>query len=175
MSPQLPLLLSLVPHHSHGATSTVGLFMSFGVLLSLTLASLLWPLCAVVTLLLYRRSPKRWYWLASAIIGGIIAYVLYDDLLGFSGIIQQLAIIFSVVLGALLFAGAITALLLYHNRGMSMMKKGGLAIIGTVVAVLLFLGLLGLGVVVGIAAMREAPELAYTFIIFGLWQHSRTR
>src|SRR2546425_5110581 len=110
MSPQLLLLLGLVPHHSHGASSTVGLSMNFGVLLSLTLASLLWPLCAGITLLLYRRSPKRWYWVASAVIGGMIAYVLYDGLLGFSGLNPQLSIIFSVVLGALLFAVAITPL-----------------------------------------------------------------
>jgi len=42
------------------------------IILGLTLTTLL---CAVVTLLLYRRSPEQWYWLMSALIGGAIAFL----------------------------------------------------------------------------------------------------
>ena len=115
-------------------------------LLGLALVTLL---CAVLMLVLYRHSPKTWYWLATATIGGIIAYVLYAELLHFSGISQQLALILSLVLAALLYA--VYPLLIRRigrsNFSITTQKpistKGWYIYIGTVVAILLFFGLLG--------------------------------
>ena len=130
MSPQLLLLRSLVPDKSNRVTSTVGHPMSSGVLLGLVLATLL---CAGVTLLLYRRSPKRRYWYASAAIGGIL---LCCDLLYFSAISQQLALILSFVLAVLI---SVVAILLYQRSGAS--TKEWYAYIGAGFAFLLFFGL----------------------------------
>jgi hypothetical protein len=145
-------------------------------ILGLVLATLL---CAVVTLLLYRRSPKTWYWLASATIGGFIAYLLYDGLLSFSGISQQLALIPSLVLAALLYA---LYPLLYHRIGIRtftiqkpMSTKGWYAYIGTVVAILLFFGLLGF---FGLRTETTVVAAAYGTNVGSLWVwwwRSRTR
>lgn len=145
------------------------------VILGLILATLL-LLCAVVTLLLYRRSPKTWYWLASAFIGGAIAYLLYDGLLSYSGLSRHLALILSLVLAGLLYA---VALLLYRRSGV-MSRKAWYVCIGVFVAILLFFtlvdffvpGSLGLG---PSPSPGLAPYVAYLTLIFGWWQRSRTR
>ena len=148
------------------------------IILCLTLTTLL-VLCAVVTLLLYRRSPKRWYWLASAAIDGFIAYFLYDGLLGFFGLSRPLALILSLVLAGLLYA---VAILLYRRSGVVSTRQW-YVLIGVFAAVLLIFALLfvlldffvpgsslGLGLVAGLA-----PLVAYQSIISALGQRSRTR
>jgi hypothetical protein len=140
------------------------------VILGLSLATLL---CAVVTVYLYRRSPKAWYWYASANLGAAIAPLLYQPLLGFFGISLQFSLILSLVLGGLLFA---VAALLYRRSGVS--TKAWYAYIGALVALLLFFTLLdffvpgswGLG-------MSPWPALfAGSISIIGvLWRRSRTR
>ncbi len=146
------------------------------IILCLTLTTLL-VLCAVVTLLLYRRSPKRWYWLASAAIDGFIAYFLYDGLLGFFGLSRPLALILSLVLAGLLYA---VAILLYRRSGVVSTRQW-YVLIGVFAAVLLIFALLdffvpgsslGLGLVPGLA-----PLVAYLSFIPALasWQRSRTR
>ena len=169
MSPQLHLILGLDPHNANGTTSTVGPPISFGVHLGLILATLL---CAVITLFLYRRSPRTWYWFASAVIGGIIAYVLYSELLRSSGISQQFALILSLVLAALLYA---VSIFLYRRSGIS--TKTWYATIGTAIAILLFFAFVGffLPGFLGLLMPQFVTYAAYWNIIFTLWQRSRTR
>lgn len=140
------------------------------IILGLTLATLL---CAVVTVLLYRRSAKQWYWFVSALIGGAIAFVpLYQGLLGFSGISQQPALILSLVLAALIYG---VAILLYRRSGAS--TKEWYVFIGAVIAVLLFFALLGF--FVGAASTSGAPWVAYVGSLitleWSLWRRARTR
>jgi len=138
------------------------------VILGLILATLL-VLCAVVTLLLYRRSPKTWYWPATAIIGGVIAYLLYDSLLIYSGLSRRLAIILSLVLAGLLYA---VTLLLYRRSGV-MSTKAWYVYIGVFVALLLFFALIDF--FVPGSSPGVAPLVAFVSFIPALWQRSRTR
>ena len=137
------------------------------IILGLALATLL---CAVVTVLLYRRSARQWYWLASAFIGGAIAFEpLYQVLLGFFGITQQLTLIFSLVLGALIYT---VAIFLYRRSGVS--TRQWYAFSGGALAVLLFFALPDFFVDFH-AGIRALPWGAYVGSLFALWQRSKTR
>ena len=130
------------------------------IILGLTLVTLL---CAVVTVFLYRRSPKKGYWFASALIGGIIAFLpLYQILLGFFGISQQLTLILSLGLGALIYA---IAILLYRRSGVSTRQLYSFS--GIVVACLLFLALFGFFVDAHLV-IAVAPWAAYVGSLFAL-------
>jgi asparagine N-glycosylation enzyme membrane subunit Stt3 len=126
-------------------------------------------LCAVVTVILYRRSPQTWYWYASAVMGVVIAALLYDGLLGFSGISQPLSLILSLVLAGLLLA---VAALLYRRSGVSTKAwYGYLAVVG---ALLLFLGLLEF-FAPGSTWSGLALFVGSLSIISVLWRRTRTR
>lgn len=137
------------------------------VILGLSLATLL---CAVVTVYFYRRSPKAWYWFASADLGVVFASLLYQTLLGFSGISLQFSLILSLVLAGLLFA---VAALLYRRSGVS--TKAWYAYIGALVALLLFIAFLDFLAPGSWGSPWLAPFVASLSIFNVLWRRSRTR
>ena len=137
------------------------------IILGLSLATLL---CAVVTVLLYRRSAKQWYWFASALIGGAIAFLpLYQGLLGFFSISQQLASILSLVLATLIYA---VAILLYRRSGVS--TRQWYVFSGAGVAVLLFFALLNFFIGAH-SIITVLPWGAYVGSLFALWPWLRSR